>query len=273
MIRARPNGLRLLFLCASILVTASATARSLQTVRNHGTVRIGVALATPWVMRDRDDALIGYEIDLGRKLAADLKVQPSFVVYPADALERALESDEIDVVIAGLTITPERALRVNFSNPHTHGGMTLATNLQSTASVASLADLDSPEHTLAIVRDTVAGELAARLMPRIDVQAFDSIEAAGAALVAGEVDAYLEEEPIPTFLALDNPARVDVPIARELLATEAGFALGKGDPDFVFYLNAWIVAHESDTWLPTTHDYWFKSLRWRDRLRDVPEIK
>jgi polar amino acid transport system substrate-binding protein len=271
-IRARPKGISLLFLGALILASGSAAARSLQQVRNYGMIRIGVALATPWAMRDRDHELIGYEIDLGRKLATDLQVRPTFVVYPIDGLERAIESDEVDIVVSGLTITPARALRVNFSNPHTRGGMTLATNLQSTENVTSLSDLDSADYTLAIVTDSVAAELADRILPRIHVVAFDSIEAAGKALVAGEVDAYLEEEPVPTFLALENPTRVDVPIARELLATQTGFAVGKGDPEFVIYLNAWIVARESDTWLLTTHDYWFESLRWRDRLSDVPDF-
>lgn len=272
MARVLRTGISLLLLGALILQSSAATARSLQQVRNHGTIRIGVALATPWAMRDRDRELIGYEIDLGRKLAADLGVEPTFVVYPADGLVRAIESDEVDIVVSGLTITPERALRVDFSNPHTRGGLTLATNLQNTASVANLSDLDSAEYTLGIVSDTAAAELASRVLPRIRVTTFDSIEAAAEALVAGKVDAYLEEEPVPTFLALDNPARVDVPIARELLATQTGFAVGKGDPEFVIYLNAWIVAHESDTWIPTTHDYWFNSLRWRDRLSDVPNF-
>jgi polar amino acid transport system substrate-binding protein len=46
----------------------------------------------------------------------------------------------------------------------------------------------------------------------------------------------------------------------------AGFAVNKGDPDFLAFLNAWITAHKADTWLPTTASYWFESLRWRERL-------
>lgn len=261
-----------LALIALLLASAAATARSLQQVRNHGTLRIGIALATPWAMRDRDDELIGYDVDIGRQLAADLRVEPVFVVYDWDELTAAVESDEIDIVIAALTITPERALHVNFSNPHTSGGLTLATNLESTATVETLADLNDSRYSLAVVADSVAIELARRVLPRISVEQFESTEAAGAALVEGTVDAYLEEEPVPTFLALDNPARIDVPIARPLLETQAGFATGQGDPQFVIFLNAWIVARESDTWLATTHDYWFKSLRWRERLGDVPDF-
>jgi ABC-type amino acid transport substrate-binding protein len=71
---------------------------------------------------------------------------------------------------------------------------------------------------------------------------------------------------VPTFLSLENPGVVDLPLAEPLLVSRAGFAVGKGDPDFLAFLNAWITAHEADTWLPTTTGYWFKSLRWQERL-------
>jgi polar amino acid transport system substrate-binding protein len=166
-------------------------------------------------------------------------------------------------VAAGLTITPERALHVNFSRPYASGGVSLATHLEQTASVERLEDLDTDEHTVAAVTGSVAAELAGRILPRATLALFDSAQAASDALVAGDVDAYLEDEPVPSFLALEYPSIVDVPIARPLLETRAAFAVAKGDPDFLAYLDAWIVAHETDTFLPTTQQYWFKSLRWR----------
>ena len=75
---------------------------------------------------------------------------------------------------------------------------------------------------------------------------------------------------MPTFLALANPDIIDVPTARPLLASRAGFAVNKGDPDFLAFLNAWIEARDADTWLPTTANYWFKSLRWQERLPNAP---
>jgi polar amino acid transport system substrate-binding protein len=112
----------------------------------------------------------------------------------------------------------------------------------------------------------VAAQLAKRLLPRAKLRVIASPDAASRALIAGEVDGYLEDEPVPTFLALDNPGVIDVPLARPLLASRSGFAVNKGDPDFLAYLNAWIVAREADTWLPTTTNYWFKTLHWRERL-------
>jgi polar amino acid transport system substrate-binding protein len=250
----------------ALMASFQAPARSLQEVRNQGIIRVGIALATPWAMRDRQGELIGFDVDVATQLASDLRVRANLVVYDWEELIGAIEANEVDIVVAGLTITPDRALSVNFSHPHSTGGVALATNLQTTATV------DVPEYSLAVVADSVAQELARRLLPRMSLREFDTAEAAGEALIVGEVDAYLEEEPVPTFLALDNPGKIDVPISRPLLETKTGFAIGKGDVDFLAYLDAWIVAREADTWLPTTHNYWFKSLRWRDRLADAGDF-
>jgi polar amino acid transport system substrate-binding protein len=190
--------------------------------------------------------------------------------YDVERLVPALESNEIDVIAAGLTITPERALHVNFSAPYAESGMTLATHSQSTADVADIAALDSEAYTIAAVEGSVAVELAKRLWPRAQIAVLDSVDTATDAVLTGKVHGYLEDEPVPTFLALANPDVIDVPTARPLLASRAGFAVNKGDPDFLAFLNAWIEAREADTWLPTTQNYWFKSLRWQEKLRDAP---
>lgn len=259
-------------LCALLFCTDPAVSRTLQEVRNSGELRVAIALASPWSMRDRDGAFLGYEIDIARALAADLGAEIRFVVYETDELMTAIEIGEADIVIAALPITAERALHVNFSTPHTSGGLTLATRLASTRSVENLADLDDSSYSLAVVAGSAAVGLAQRLLPRIAIREYATPAEAADALIEGDVDAYLEEEPVPNFLALEHEGRIDVPIARPLLERRAGFAIAKGDVDFLSYLNAWIVAREDDTWLPTTFRYWFRSLRWRDRLGNVPDF-
>ncbi len=259
-------------LSVALCWTTAASARTLQQVRNSGELRVAIALASPWAMRDRDDQFIGYEIDIARALAADLGAQVRFVVYESDELMTAIEIGEADIAIAALPITAESALHVNFSAPHTSGGLTLATRLESTRRVESLADLDDSTYALAVVAGSDATALAQRLLPRMAVREFMTPAEAADALIDGDVDAYLEEEPVPNFLALEHAGRIDVPLARPLLERRAGFAVAKGDADFIAFLNAWIVAREDDTWLPTTFRYWFRSLRWRERLSNVPDF-
>lgn len=260
---------RLFCIVLLALVAVPATAawpRSLQQVLNTGTLRVGTALFAPWAARAPAGELVGFEVDVAKQLAADMGVKAEVLPYEFDRLIPALEAGEIDLIAAGLIITPQRALHVNFSAPYAESGVSLVTHSGRTAQVRALNDLDAPEFTLAVVSGSAAPELVRRILPRAEVEIFESTDAASAALLAGNVDAYLEDEPIPTFLALENPSTVDLPLDEPLLRSRAAFAIAKGDPDFLAFLNAWIEAREADTWLPSTIDYWFKSLRWRQRL-------
>jgi polar amino acid transport system substrate-binding protein len=252
-----------------LAISAAASARDLQDVLNAGTLRVGVTLFAPWAARGADGELMGFEVDVARQLAADMGVKAELLTYDVERLIPALEAGEIDLIAAGLAITPERALHVNFSAPYSESGIGLATHVGRTAEVGDVAELDDPAVVLAAVEDSVAVPLARRLWPRAKLEVFASVEAATDALLAGEVHGYLEDEPVPAFLALEHPNVVDVPLARPLLASRAGFAVTKGDPDFLAFLNSWITAREADTWLPTTTTYWFKTLRWRERLPDA----
>jgi polar amino acid transport system substrate-binding protein len=251
---------------AALAFGAEAAARDLQDVLNTGRLRVGVTLYAPWAARGADGELIGFEVDVARQLASDMGVEAQLFPYDLDRLVPALEAGEIDLIAAGLTITPERALHVNFSNPYAASGVGLATHVERTASITDAAGLDNDGYRIAAVEGSVGAELARRLWPRAQVQVFASVEAASKALLAGEVHGFVEDEPVPTFLALENPGVIDVPTGRPLLASPAGFAVNKGDADFLAFLNAWITAREADTWLPTTASYWFESLRWRERL-------
>ena len=259
----------LLWVASLLAIAAPSEARTLQQVLNEGSLRVGVVLATPWTLRKPDGDLTGFEVDVANQLAGDMGVELDLRPYTLERIVRALEGGEIDIIAAGFSITPERALHVNFSAPYAEGGITLAANTERTANAKDLASLDSEQYTLAVVEGTVAEELAHRTLPRAKLAVFRNAEAARTALIDGNVDGYLEEEPVPTFLALEHPEQIDVPLAQPLLRAPSAFAISKGDPDFLAYLNAWITARQADTWLDTIHDYWFHTLLWRRLLNDA----
>ena len=192
---------------AALAFCGEAAARDLQDVLNTGKLRVGVTLYAPWATRGADGELVGFEVDVARQLAADMGVEAQIFPYDLDRLVPALESGEIDLIAAGLTITPERALHVNFSEPYAESGIGLATHVERTASVTDVTALDSEAFTIAAVEGSVGAELARRLWPRARVQVFASVESASEALLAGEVHGYVEDEPVPTFLALGEPRR------------------------------------------------------------------
>ena len=88
----------------------------------------------PYVFPDpRNPAnIVGFEVDLADALAARMGRTARFVQNQWDGLVPGLDRGEYDVVINGLEITPERAEKINFSNPYFYSTLTLTTRLDDT---------------------------------------------------------------------------------------------------------------------------------------------
>ncbi len=191
-----------------------------------GTLRVGVALYVPWAARTASGDLIGFEVDVAKRLAADMGLKLEILTYDIGRLIPALESGEIDVIAAGLSIRPDRALHVNFSQPYAESGLALAAQKKSTADVKSLADLDDARYTIAAIGGSVAAEFMSQFLPHAKLQAFENADAASAALIGGKVDGYLEDEPVPTFLSA-RESREDRRAARPPAAREQSGLCGE----------------------------------------------
>ncbi len=243
---------------------------TLASVLKKGVIRVGVSLYPPWAIKQRDGKLVGFEIDVAKQLAKDLGVKPEFHIMEWENILPALLKREIDIIAAGMVITPQRALKVNFSQPYDSSGIGLVTNISLTKHFQGLQDLNRSEVTISAVTGTVCEDLARRLFPKAAIKTVSSSREAIEAVAKGKVHAYVEHEPITTFIALDNPETVDEPLSKPLLETREAFAVNRGDPDFINFLNAWIVSHEADVWLSSAHKYWFEKMEWRKDLVTEP---
>lgn len=237
--------------------------KKLNTILQDGVLRVGVSLFTPWTLKDKNGEFVGFEIDVAKKLSKDMGVTPEFISYDWEKLIPALNDGKIDIIIAGMAITPKRALKINFSLPYASSGIGLATNLELTKSINSVQELNRQSIKIGVISATVSESLAKRVFDKASISVFQKSKEAEDAIVTGKIHAYMESKPIPHFIALANPKKVDVPLSEPLLITKAGFAINKGDADFLSFLNSWIVSRKADTWLKSTHDYWFESLKWK----------
>jgi len=249
--------------CQSAWSAEAVSSSKFQNILKTGTLRVGVSFFTPWVFKDKNGKLTGFEIDVANKIAKDMGLTARFVPHDWDKLIPALLNDEIDIIIAGMAITPYRALQVNFSQPYATAGINLATNLALTKDINSLEEINQKEIKIGVVAKTVAEDLARQVFEKAVIITYKTSQEVKNDLISGKIHVYLESKPIPKFIALEHPDKIDVPLSKPLLITKAGFAIKKGDPDFLNFLNSWIIARETDTWLKSIHDFWFTSLKWR----------
>lgn len=250
----------------STATLADGKSRSVEQIVKSGQLRIAVSVFPPWVMRAKDGQLIGSEIDMGRRLAADMGVAPKFSEYEWKQLIPALNRGEVDIIISGMAIKPDRALKVNFSRPYGDSGIGLAANTQLTKDFESLDELQKPGVNIAAMEGTVSAELAKRMFASATLKTFSNESKLEEALLKGKVHAVIASNPLPKFVALKYPGKVDLPLQSDLLSFREGMAINKGDYDFLNFIDSWIIARTADAWIPTTRKYWLESLEWKDQV-------
>ncbi len=243
-------------------ISSFAGADVLDEILERGTIRFGVAEFEPWTMKSESGELIGFEIDVANKIAKDMGVKAEFRLYPWDEIIPALQNGEIDVLTGGMSITPARALQVNFTRPLAKSGVTLATNISMTKDIERLEKLNSPDIKIAVVKSTLSHSVSQTFFGKADIKVFATGAEAGEAVVAGEAHAYLASLTQAKFLALNNPDVVDLPVNEPLIASREAIAVRKGEQELMNFLNAWVTARQADLWIATTRDYWFETLKW-----------
>ena len=92
-------------------------------VADTAALRVGTSADSNPLIFQVDGKIVGLEADLARMLQASLGQPLEFRVLPAGELFPALVRGEIDMVMSGLTITPEREKVVDFTLPYLHSGL------------------------------------------------------------------------------------------------------------------------------------------------------
>lgn len=257
------------FLAALVLLVVSsvAVADALDEITARGTLRIGVSEFAPWTIKTESGDLKGFEIDIGRKIADDMNVEPIFKVYVWEDIVPALNKGEIDLIAAGMAITPERALKVEFTLPYFQSGVAIAANRELTRDASSLDELDREGVGVIVVADTLAHDVTRTVFEKAEVRVFQSAEEAEAEMVKGDAHMYVASVPEAQFLALRNPELLDMPLQEPLLRSMAGLAVRKGNQELLNFLNAWVTARSADEWIDSRYGYWFESLDWLESAR------
>ena len=244
---------------------ASSAESVIQQIQEEGVIRIGLSLFVPWSMRDVNGELIGYELDVGRQLAADMGVEVEFIPTAWDGIIPALIAGNFDVIISGMSWTPQRNLTVNFTDPYAFSGLAILANTEMTAGM-SLEDYNSPDVTFAARRGATPAVVIGEKFPEATLLLFDEDGAATQEVLNGNAHATMASEPAPSEDARRYPDTLYVPFDQTFQAGGEAFAMRKGDPDALNYFNNWIAQNWRTGWLQERHDYWFAGNEWADQV-------
>lgn len=239
---------------------------AVEQILKRGVLRVGFSTFVPWAMQDKKGEFIGFEIDVARRLAKDMGVNVQFEPTQWSGIIPALLSGKFDIIIGGMGIQPQRGLKVNFSIPYEYSGMSLVADKAKAGGYKTLADFNRPDVILALRQGTTAVEAAKKHMPKAQLRLFDQEAQTIQEVLNGRAHAVVASDPFPAFQALKYPEKLTLPLAEPFTKEPIAFAVAKGDPDFLNFLDGWIRMVNDEGWLAERHHYWFRTNAWKDQV-------
>lgn len=249
-------------LLLAVVASPLAQADAVSEIIERGTLRVGISEFVPWAMPAKRGGHVGYDIDLGVKIAKDMGVRAEFKVYEWKDIIPALEAGEVDIVAAGIVVTPQRALRINFTQPVAQSGAGMATNTFMTKDIENLQQLNHPDIVISTVTDTFSEGVARSIFDKAEIHSHTSKDDAEKEILEGRSHVYVSSLPAVQFLVMNNSDAIDLPLNDPLVGWAEALAVKKGEQELLNFLNAWVTSRTADRWLTTTRDYWFESLEW-----------
>ena len=242
----------------------------IEEVQDRGTLRVGLGLFEPWSACNADGELIGFEIDVAKKVAADMGVEIEFARTNWTYIISELIAEEFDVIISGMTTLPERNLRVNFTSTYNSSGVYLVANTEATADLETLADFNSADVTIATRRGASSVRFVESVFPDAMLLLFDTDNEVLQAVVAGDAHAAAAFATTRTTWVEAHPETLNLPFEEPFSSEVGAIAVRKGDLDTLNFFNTWIEANKASGWLEQRSQYWFQTREWEDQVATDP---
>ncbi|MFC3913853.1 amino acid ABC transporter substrate-binding protein [Pseudaeromonas sharmana] len=236
----------------SLSLSGVASAASLAEIKNAGAIRIGTeGTYAPFTFHEASGELVGFDVEIGRAIAAKLGVKAEFVEGKWDGLIAGIDAKRYDLVINQVSITPERQAKYDFSAPYiVSKAVVLVRNDDS--SIQGFADLKGKKAAQSLTSNF--GKLAAS--HGAELVATDGFNQSVELVLSRRADATIND----SLSYLDfKKHKPDAPLkiaATQESADSAGVLLAKGQPELLAAVNQALTDIKADgTYLKIADKY------------------
>ena len=202
----------------------------LEQVRDADVLRVGMTVASPpWSMLDEQNQPAGYDVDVANALATCLDVSEVEIIPGGfDTFIAGVQSERVDIVISGQTITEARLEQVDFSDPYQVNGVAIFV-AESNETIQSEADLAGKR--IGVSEGSTQEAYARENIPGADVRTYTNATLALRDIAIGRADAAIFSRWIGGYLAAQNDLAVK-PLPGLLNSEVNGMSFPKGETAF-----------------------------------------
>lgn len=235
---------------------------ALKQILKRGELRVGMEAGyMPFEMRDKSGKIVGFDVDLARLMARYMGVKLNLVNTQWDGIIPALLTAKFDLLMSGMTITPERNLQVNFADPYVSIGQTVLIRKGLIGTISKREQLDDAKYVIATKLGTTGDIAARKYFAKARFKAFETEAEAVLEVRNGRADGFVYDLPFNTIYAGRYPGEVG--FLNETFTDEPiGWAIRKGDPDFLNWLNNFLRVIRADGSYDALYQKWFQSTAW-----------
>ncbi|MPZ09076.1 MAG: glutamine ABC transporter substrate-binding protein GlnH [Kiloniellaceae bacterium] len=198
------------------------------------------------------DKYVGFDIDMWDAIAKEIGV--SYTLQPMDfnGIIPALQTKQVDVALAGITIKDERKKVIDFSDGYYDSGFLLMVPSDSTITEAG----DLKGKTLAVKTGTSATDYAKEHFTETELRQFPNVDNAYLELQTGRVDAAMHDTPnVLYYVATAGGGKVKA-VGAQMMAHEYGIGFPKGS-ELVTKVNAALANMKADGRYNAIYKKWF----------------
>ena len=212
----------LVLICLALLFSScQSEPETWQRIEATGILKVGLDPTYPPLEAVNDEGVFGLDVDLARAIAADLGLETEFVLFGYDGLYDALGTEQVDALISGMVIVPERTRDFAYSEPYFNAGQILVAR-GNTAGIQQMSDLNG--RILAVelgAQGHVEATTWSRRLANLTVIPYNTPDEALMAVLNHEADAALVDSISGRLYLMNEPGLV----MREMAVTVEPFAI------------------------------------------------
>jgi len=240
---------------------------TIEQIIKRGELRVGFESGyVPFEMTNKKGEFIGFDIDFARLLAKSMGVKFVPVNTAWDGIIPALMTNKFDIIMGGMTITQERNLKVNFAEPYIVVGQTILLNKKLKDQVLSYKDLNNPKFIVTSQLGTTGEQAIKKYIPKATYKGFETQVEAGLEVINGKADALVYDLPFCGFLYGSQGKGKTIFLSDPFTYEPLAWAINKGDPDFLNYLNNFLRQSKGDGFYDRVYKKWITGSKWKAEL-------
>ena len=248
------NGLIRIAAVAAITAGLAGTAQSaeLQDIIDKGTVRIGVPIdVPPFGFMDEQNKPTGLDVEVAQAIGEALGVEVELQQITGANRVPYLVTDRLDMVIAAMGATPERAQQVAFSSPYS----ALSIGVFGPADIAVTSPAELGDTSVAVARGTTQDIELTAAAPDANIMRFDDDATAAAAYLSGQTQLLATANVVAKELS-DRDPNVKLQAKFILRMSPTHIAIQQGNPELLRWLDTFVFYNLTTKQLSKTTEKW-----------------